>query len=140
MGINGMDNTPMQRAWEEAKKARARGEVPVGAVLVHAKTGEIVACASNKCEERHDPTAHAEILAIQELSSKVSQQRLAEYDLYVTLEGAFLRKAHAIIHPKYMEALWRKNAVKLSLISLGIYVKNQTNSVIFLYNSFLVNS
>ena len=76
----------MHRALEEAENAGAKNEVPVGAVLVHVKTGEVVAAQGNLCEQRRDPTAHAEILVIQEACKKTGLSRLKDYDLYVTLE------------------------------------------------------
>lgn len=76
----------MRLALEEAKAAADRDEVPIGAVLVHAKTGEVVTAASNRTIELSDPTAHAEILAIRQQCEKLGVQRLPEYDLYVTLE------------------------------------------------------
>lgn len=76
----------MRLALEEAHKAGKRDEVPVGAVLVHAETGEIAARAGNRSIELSDPSAHAEMLAIRELCARLGQQRIPEYDLYVTLE------------------------------------------------------
>lgn len=80
------DNTLMSAALEEAEKARMRDEVPIGAVLVDARTGKIVARNSNRTRELSDPTAHAEILVIREQCEKLGVQRIPEYDLYVTLE------------------------------------------------------
>lgn len=76
----------MRKALEEAKKAAARNEVPVGAVLVDSDSGEIVAAAGNRTIELADPTAHAEILVIREHCAKLGVQRLPGYDLYVSLE------------------------------------------------------
>lgn len=76
----------MCAALEEAKAAAQRDEVPVGAVMVHAQTGEIVARSGNRTNEMADPTAHAEILVIRDTCAKAGVQRLPEYDLYVTLE------------------------------------------------------
>lgn len=76
----------MALALEEARKAAARDEVPIGAVLVHAQTGEIVAANGNRTLELKDPTAHAEVLVIREICNKTGAQRIPEYDLYVTLE------------------------------------------------------
>jgi len=59
-------------------------EIPVGAVIVH--KGEIIAKAHNQKEALHDPTAHAEILAIRAASAVLGDWRLSECDLYVTLE------------------------------------------------------
>lgn len=71
---------------EEAKRAAALGEVPIGAVLVDSVSGEIVARAANQTITRSDPTAHAEIMVIREQCAKVGAQRIPGYDLYVTLE------------------------------------------------------
>lgn len=76
----------LQAALEEARTASARGEVPIGAVLVNRMTGEIEASAGNATIEKHDPTAHAEILVIRAICEKLGVQRIPEYDLYVTLE------------------------------------------------------
>lgn len=76
----------MQAALEEARLASDRDEVPIGAVLVHRDTGEIVAKAGNRTIEQADPTAHAEILVIREVCKSLGVQRLPEYDLYVTIE------------------------------------------------------
>ncbi len=76
----------MNAALEEAKRASARDEVPIGAVLVHSETGEVVSAAGNRTIELSDPSAHAEILVIRQQCEKLGVQRLPEYDLYVTLE------------------------------------------------------
>lgn len=71
-------------ALNEAKAAGARGEVPVGAVIV--RSGEVVARAGNRTREFPDATAHAEMLVIREASRVLNAERLDECDLYVTLE------------------------------------------------------
>ncbi len=76
----------MEMALKEAEKAADRGEVPVGAVIVDGVRGEVVAWAGNRTEERNDPTAHAEMLAIREAASRLGNPRLENCDLYVTLE------------------------------------------------------
>lgn len=80
------DNMHMSRAIEAAKEAAARGEVPVGAVIVHGPTDEVLSVASNRVLELKDPTAHAELLAIREACKKNNSERLLNCDLYVTLE------------------------------------------------------
>ncbi|MFA7276964.1 MAG: nucleoside deaminase [Pseudobdellovibrionaceae bacterium] len=80
------DHSLMCAALEEARCAALRDEVPIGAVLVHGPSGEIVARAGNRSVELADPTAHAEILVIREMCSRLGVQRLPDYDLYVTLE------------------------------------------------------
>lgn len=74
----------MSVALEEAKKAASSGEVPVGAVIV--KDGEIIAAAHNMTETLHDPTAHAEILAIRKASSVLGGWRLPGCQMFVTAE------------------------------------------------------
>ncbi|NNE51340.1 MAG: nucleoside deaminase [Sulfitobacter sp.] len=75
----------MDLALEEARAAAARGEVPVGAVIV-APGGDVVARAGNRTRELKDPTAHAEMLAIQEACAQAGSERLTGHVLYVTLE------------------------------------------------------
>jgi tRNA(adenine34) deaminase len=75
---------PMSCAFEEARRAAEAGEVPVGAVVTH--RGEIVARGRNSTISARDPTAHAEINAIREACLSLDGERLADCDLYVTLE------------------------------------------------------
>lgn len=75
----------MEAALAEARAAGARGEVPVGAVVV-APDGKIVARAGNRTREMNDPTAHAEILALRAACASAGSERLPSHDLYVTLE------------------------------------------------------
>ncbi len=75
---------PMLEAFEEAGAAGQRGEVPIGAAIVHG--GEVIARAGNRTLEMKDPTAHAEILAIRVACEKLGSERLAGCDIYVTLE------------------------------------------------------
>lgn len=77
--------SPLTHALEQAHKAAAAGEVPVGAVIVDSD-GTVIAAAHNLVVARHDPTAHAELLAIRAACAAVGSERLAGYDLYVTLE------------------------------------------------------
>ncbi|MCA1403625.1 nucleoside deaminase [Ensifer sp. IC3342] len=74
----------MDAALQEARKAAARGEVPIGAVVVI--DGKIVAAAGNRTRELNDVTAHAEIEAIRQAAASVGGERLTGADLYVTLE------------------------------------------------------
>ena len=77
-------NDPMSRAFGEARAAAARGEVPVGAVLV--RGGQVVAAAGNQTLGDHDPTAHAEMLVLRAGALAAGSERLGDCDLYVTLE------------------------------------------------------
>lgn len=74
----------MDIALTEAIDAAARGEVPVGAVIV--QQGAVLAKAGNRTRELNDPTAHAEVLAIRAACAELGQERLTGCDLYVTLE------------------------------------------------------
>ncbi|EEX16942.1 cytidine/deoxycytidylate deaminase family protein [Citreicella sp. SE45] len=75
----------MAQALTEARAAAARGEVPVGAVVV-APDGRVVAAAGNRTRELNDPSAHAEILALRAACADAGSERLPGHDLYVTLE------------------------------------------------------
>ena len=74
----------MLAALDQARKARAAGEVPVGAIVV--KDGEIVGTGFNAPISGHDPTAHAEIRALREAAQRLGNYRLPGCELYVTLE------------------------------------------------------
>ncbi len=74
----------MQLALEEAHKAAQEEEVPVGAVAV--LEGELVAREHNRSIQLHDPTGHAEILVLREAGQKLSNYRLKNLEIYVTLE------------------------------------------------------
>ncbi len=74
----------MQLALDQARQAWALGEVPVGAVLV--RDGEVIATGFNAPIGRHDPTAHAEIVALRAGADKLGNYRLPGCELYVTLE------------------------------------------------------
>jgi tRNA(Arg) A34 adenosine deaminase TadA len=76
----------MTQALLEARAAAARGEVPIGAVVVDILSGQVLASAGNETEQNNDPTAHAELLALQRACKIKGTPRLPECDLYVTLE------------------------------------------------------
>jgi tRNA(Arg) A34 adenosine deaminase TadA len=79
------DDDFMAMALDEAKAAAARGEVPVGAVLVGAD-GAVLARDGNRIVERHDPTAHAEMVAMRAGAATLNNERLTGTTLYVSLE------------------------------------------------------
>jgi tRNA(adenine34) deaminase len=88
---------PMRRALALAAEAAAAGEVPVGAVIV--RHGVIIVEAANAMRAGHDPTAHAEIVAIRRAAMMLASQRLEECDLWVTLEPCAMCAA-AISHAR----------------------------------------
>jgi tRNA(adenine34) deaminase len=85
---------PMHRALDEARAAAARGEIPVGAVVI-GPDGSIIARAGNRTEADSDATAHAEILALRAAASLKGSPRLTDCDLVVTLEPCPMC-AHAV--------------------------------------------
>jgi tRNA(adenine34) deaminase len=87
----------MRRALEIAAEAQAGGEVPVGAVLVH--DDAIVAVGSNCPIASHDPTAHAEVVALRAAGQALGNYRLNDTTLYVTLEPCIMCAA-AIVHAR----------------------------------------
>ena len=91
------DDMFMRVALELAQQAGATGEVPVGAVLVRA--GEIVGQGANAPVALHDPTAHAEILALRDAGRNVGNYRLPDSTLYVTLEPCAMCVG-AILHAR----------------------------------------
>lgn len=82
------DETFMAEALKEARKAAAKGEVPVGAVIV--REGEVIARAHNRREAALDPLAHAEVLAIRSAAKKLKSWRLSGTAIYVTLEPCLM--------------------------------------------------
>lgn len=87
----------MLAALEQARLGAEAGEVPVGAVIVH--DGAILAAAHNTPRASHDPTAHAEILAIRAAAAALGEERLGDCELWVTLEPCAMC-AGAIAHAR----------------------------------------
>ena len=89
----------MRIALEAAQAAALAGETPVGAVIVDPASGEVVAIGANQPIGSHDPTAHAEIVAIRAAAQKLGNYRLTNLTLYVTLEPCAMC-AGAISHAR----------------------------------------
>jgi tRNA(Arg) A34 adenosine deaminase TadA len=87
----------MGAAFEEARAAQARGEAPIGAVIVRGT--QVIARAGNRTREDRDPTAHAEMLALRAAAKALGNERLTDCDLYVTLEPCAMC-AGAISHAR----------------------------------------
>jgi tRNA(adenine34) deaminase len=92
------DLTYLRAAIAEAQAAEAAGEVPVGAIIV-SPTGDILARGNNRVLRDHDPTAHAEIVALRAAGLALSNYRLTGCTLYVTLEPCAMC-AGAILHAR----------------------------------------
>ena len=91
------DELFMEEALREAQRALALGEVPVGAIV--ACDGHIVGRGCNRSVSDHDPTAHAEILALREAGHVIGNYRLLDCDLYVTVEPCAMC-AGAMVHAR----------------------------------------
>jgi tRNA(adenine34) deaminase len=97
MDLKSQDEIWMREALALAQKAEAEGEVPVGAVIV--KDGEIIGRGWNHPISAHDPTAHAEIIAMRAAAQAVENYRLTDTTLYVTLEPCPMC-AGAMVHAR----------------------------------------
>jgi tRNA(Arg) A34 adenosine deaminase TadA len=95
----GHDDAFMRIALAEAQVAAARGESPIGAVVVDPASGEVLARAGNGPIGRNDPTAHAEILALRAAAERLGNYRLTGLTLFVTLEPCAMC-AGAISHAR----------------------------------------
>jgi len=82
--VTSADTTFMQQAMHLAQQAQQRGDVPVGAVLVH--NNQAIGTGFNRRQSEHNPLAHAELLALQQAAQHLQQWRLLNCTLYVTLE------------------------------------------------------
>ena len=113
---------PMKRALELAEASAAAGEVPVGAVIT--RGGEVIAEAHNAPRERHDPTAHAEVLAIRRAAEALGQERLTDCELWVTLEPCAMC-AGAIVHARIGKLYYGANDPKGGAVEHGARVFEQ---------------
>jgi tRNA(adenine34) deaminase len=103
------DTAFMRLALAQAELARAQGEVPVGAVVV--KDGEVVAVGYNQPIGRHDPTAHAEIVALRLAAEKLGNYRLPGCELYVTLEPCAMCSG-AMMHARLARVVYAASDLK----------------------------
>ncbi|WP_443027005.1 nucleoside deaminase [Sphingomonas sp. GB1N7] len=106
----------MRVALDAAAKAAAAGEVPVGAVVTRA--GEIIAVAANAPRTLHDPTAHAEMLAIRAAALALGNDRLEDCDLWVTLEPCAMC-AGAIAHARIARLYYGAEDAKGGAVAHG---------------------
>ncbi len=113
---------PMQDALAQASIAAQSGEVPVGAVIT--RGGEVIAAAHNAPREDHDPTAHAEILAIREAAKALGRERLEDCELWVTLEPCAMC-AGAISHARLAKLYYGASDPKGGAVEQGARVFEQ---------------
>jgi len=97
------DETFMRRAIELAREAESAGEVPVGALIV--RDGEILAEGFNRPISTHDPTAHAEMVALRAAAARIDNYRLTGTTLYVTLEPCAMC-AGAMVHARVQRLVY----------------------------------
>jgi tRNA(adenine34) deaminase len=112
----------MDAALEQARLAAARGEVPIGAVLV--RDGVILAADGNRTLERKDPTAHAEMLVIRTACAALGSERLPDGDLYVTLEPCPMCAA-AISFSRLRRLYYGANDPKGGAVESGVRLYSQ---------------
>ena len=113
------DDECMRQALEQALYAASSNEVPVGAVIVHRLNKEVIAKSHNKIETERNPTAHAELLAINAACKLLGNKNLAEYDLYVTLEPCAMCAA-AIAHSRIGRVFYGASDYKMGAIENGV--------------------
>ena len=117
---------PMQLALDAARKAAAQGEVPIGAVVV--KAGEVLSVAANRTRSPPDPSGHAEIVALREAAAKLGNERLADCDLYVTLEPCAMC-AGAISHARIGKLYYAASDPKGGGVEHGARVFEHTQAL-----------
>ena len=120
--IEDVDVTFMRQAIELARKGGESNEVPVGAVVTF--KGEIIGKGFNQCIQNHDPTAHAEIIAIRAAAKHVGNYRLNECNLYVTLEPCLMCFG-ALVHARISKLIYGADDIKTGALQ---YDKDQINS------------
>jgi len=116
----------MQLALEQAQQAWDLGEVPVGAVVV--KDGEVIAVGCNQPIGRHDPTAHAEIIALRAAAEKLGNYRLPGCELYVTLEPCVMCSG-AMMHARLAKVVFGATDPKTGACGsvLNLFEQEQLN-------------
>ena len=113
---------PMARALTLAREAAAAGEVPVGAVVVH--RGQVIGEGRNAPRRDHDPTAHAEIVAIRAAAQALGNERLTDCELWVTLEPCAMC-AGAIAHARIAKLYYGASDPKGGAVEHGARVFDQ---------------
>ena len=115
------DELWMEEALREALRAQAAGEVPVGAVVV--SDGRIVGRGSNRNLADHDPTAHAEILALREAGKLLGNHRLEGCEMFVTIEPCAMC-AGALVHARLKRLIYGAEDPKAGAVHSVLQVLN----------------
>jgi tRNA(adenine34) deaminase len=120
------DQAFMQLALDQARHAWTLGEVPVGAVVV--RDGEVIATGFNQPIGRHDPTAHAEIMALRAAAEKIGNYRLPGCELYVTLEPCVMCSG-AMMHARLARVVYAARDPKTGAAGsvLNLFEQEQLN-------------
>jgi tRNA(adenine34) deaminase len=120
------DDAWMALALLEARKAWGAGEVPVGAVVV--KDGEVIAAGFNQPIGRHDPTAHAEIVALRAAAEKLGNYRLPGCELFVTLEPCAMCSG-AMMHARLARVVYAATDPKTGVCGsvLDLFAREELN-------------
>lgn len=120
------DSIFMRQALDQAHNAWALGEVPVGAVVV--KDGQVIATGFNQPIGTHDPTAHAEIMALRAAASILGNYRLPGCELYVTLEPCAMCSG-AMIHARLSRVVFGASDPKTGACGsiVNLFEQNQLN-------------
>jgi len=111
----------MQRALDEARAAGAAGEVPVGAVIV--KDGQVIAAGQNRNVRDHDPSAHAEIMALRSAGVRLGNHRLENCEMYVIIEPCAMC-AGALIHARLKRLVYGAKDTKAGAVESVLSVLN----------------
>lgn len=120
-GVSLSDELWMEEALREAQRALAAAEVPVGAIVV--REGRVIGRGSNRPIAEHDPTAHAEILALREAAHALGNYRLLDCDLYVTVEPCAMC-AGAMIHARIRRLIYGAEDAKAGAVHSMLQVLN----------------
>lgn len=120
------DEAFMALALDQARLAWAAGEVPVGAVVV--RDGEVIAAGFNQPISSHDPTAHAEIVALRAAADKLGNYRLPGCELYVTLEPCAMCSG-AMMHARLARVVYAAHDPKTGVCGsvLDLFQQEQLN-------------
>jgi tRNA(adenine34) deaminase len=117
----GSDELWMKQALRCARRALEMNEVPVGAVVVH--DGEIIGCGFNRNITDHDPSAHAEMIALREAGAMLGNHRLGVCDLFATIEPCAMC-AGALVHARIRRLVYGADDAKAGAVHSVMQVVN----------------